>query len=116
MAGRPTSATSSVMPGETVQPPRLCKVLRPALAMIVHHAEAALRICSALRRGEAVQPPRLRQVHRPALASMMHQSEAELCFCSALCHSFGQIAPVLGQARHGGAVRRDLRLFWQIGL
>ena len=61
--------------GEAEQSPRLLQVLRPALAFILHRAEAALRVCMALRRSEAVQPPRLRKVLRPAVASNMHHSE-----------------------------------------
>ena len=37
---------------EPIQPPRLGKVCRPALAVVVHDAESALRIGVALRRSE----------------------------------------------------------------
>ena len=46
----------------TVQTPRLCKVLRAAVAIVVHEAEATLRVGVSLRRSLTVQTPRLCKV------------------------------------------------------
>ena len=58
-----------------VQPPRLCKVYRPAMAAEVHVAESALRIGAALRCSAPEHPSRLCKVYRPASAGAVHDAE-----------------------------------------
>jgi hypothetical protein len=52
--------------GELKQPPRLGKVLRPTIAVVVHPAELGLRLGVALRCSEPKQPPRLGKVAQVA--------------------------------------------------
>ena len=63
---------------EPVQPPRLSKVDRPAMAGVVHEAETILRTGDALLCREPKQPPRLGQVYRPAIAGAVHAPEIML--------------------------------------
>ena len=61
-----------------IQPPRLGKVYRPAMAAEVHVAESALRIGAALRCSAPEHPSRLCKVYRPASAGAVHDAEIAL--------------------------------------
>ena len=61
-----------------IQRPRLGKVLRPALGVVVHGAKIVLRLGVTLRGSEPKQPPCLGKVFRRTLAKNARSQFAEI--------------------------------------